>query len=455
MRQGRGRVRVGLAVVLGAGVVGWAGGAGAQTADDHAAATALVGQLEHDTTHATVTASAVQSAKAALERATRLRAAGDEPHARAADGLAIEWAQTARDLAKAADAETTAADLRHKAVDAQAQLERTKALVEEGITRVDAGLQAESSRRRRRRPDPDRIAIEAHEERSAGEEGGREEAPRRGRPEEAVEGGEVRREGRRRPGLAGPRSRLCLGLVGCGARQLRVAALDDRQRARRGTEATRERASRPRRMPGPRRSAHRPHAARRGGRRGGRAPRAAGPRGLRPRRRLRPPRPRDDGAGGCPEGPRGRERPGRDARGLARAPRRAGDELEERARVLKERLLPARSEAAPEREAARLVAAKALAFEARLLCDAGHLVAPDALGLDVADAELSCSTSDSPPAPTPPPSTTRPAPAPAASTSSPVHARLGPTTRARPTRCSPSSRPTAAGTRCATSAASS
>jgi hypothetical protein len=63
-------------------------------------------------------------------------------------------------------------------------------------------------------------------------------------------------------------------------------------------------------------------------------------------------------------------------------------ELEERARVVRERLLPARSEAAPEREAARLVAAKALALEARLLCDAGRLVAPDAAGLDVADAEV-------------------------------------------------------------------
>lgn len=161
MRQGLGRVQVGLAAMLGAGVVGWAGGAAAQGADNHAAATALVGQLEHDTAHAGVTAGAVESAKAALERATRLRAAGDEPHARAADGLAMEWAQTARDFAKAADAETTAADLRRKAVDAQDQLERTKALVEEGIIRVGR-LQAELQEAERT-PHPNRVAVEAHE----------------------------------------------------------------------------------------------------------------------------------------------------------------------------------------------------------------------------------------------------------------------------------------------------
>ena len=62
-------------------------------------------------------------------------------------------------------------------------------------------------------------------------------------------------------------------------------------------------------------------------------------------------------------------------------------ELEERVKVTRERLLPALSEpATPEREAARLVAARALTFEARLLCDAGRLVATDAAGLSEADA---------------------------------------------------------------------
>jgi colicin import membrane protein len=128
----RAHVAVGMAA---AGLLA-AGSATAQTADDHAAAEALVQQLEHDTAHTVVTADAVASAKGALERAIRLRAAGDEAHAKAADGLALEWAQTGRDLAKAADAEATAAELRRKAVDAQALLERTRAQVEEGIAHV-------------------------------------------------------------------------------------------------------------------------------------------------------------------------------------------------------------------------------------------------------------------------------------------------------------------------------
>jgi hypothetical protein len=135
--------------------------AAAQPADEHGAAEALVGQLEHDTAHAAVTGEAVANAKAALERATRLRTAGDEAHAKAADGLALEWAQVARDLAKAADAEATAADLRRKAVDAQAQLERTRAQVEEGIAHVGR-LQAELAEAEKG-PKIERTAVEVHE----------------------------------------------------------------------------------------------------------------------------------------------------------------------------------------------------------------------------------------------------------------------------------------------------
>lgn len=138
-----------------------AAGAGAQPADEHGAAAALVAQLEHDAAHAAVTGDAIAHAKDALERATRLRTAGDEAHAKAADGLALEWAQVARDLAKAADAEATAADLRRKAVDAQAQLERTRAQVEEGIAHVGR-LRAELAEAEKA-PKIERTAVEVHE----------------------------------------------------------------------------------------------------------------------------------------------------------------------------------------------------------------------------------------------------------------------------------------------------
>jgi hypothetical protein len=114
----------------------FAGTASAQGGDDHTAAAEIVKQLESSPARAAVAADALVHAKEALERATRLRSAGDEPHAKAADGLAREWAEDARDIARAAEAEAAAADARRKAVDAQAQVERTRALVEEGIARI-------------------------------------------------------------------------------------------------------------------------------------------------------------------------------------------------------------------------------------------------------------------------------------------------------------------------------
>ena len=108
----------------------------AQSSDDHAVASALVLKLEQDASQASVIATSVAGAKQALERATKLRGAGDEGHAKTSDGLAREWAETARDLARAADAEAKASELRRKAVDAQAKVERSRALVEEGIARA-------------------------------------------------------------------------------------------------------------------------------------------------------------------------------------------------------------------------------------------------------------------------------------------------------------------------------
>jgi hypothetical protein len=114
----------------------FAAAASAQGGDDHTAAAEIVKQLESNPARAALAADALVHAKEALERATRLRSAGDEPHAKAADGLAREWAEDARDIARAAETEAAAAEARRKAVDAQAQVERTRALVEEGIARI-------------------------------------------------------------------------------------------------------------------------------------------------------------------------------------------------------------------------------------------------------------------------------------------------------------------------------
>jgi hypothetical protein len=75
-------------------------------------------------------------ARAALARADTLRAAGDSSRARLADGLARDWAETARDANAAAEAEARAEAARRNALDAGATLERERALLEENVARV-------------------------------------------------------------------------------------------------------------------------------------------------------------------------------------------------------------------------------------------------------------------------------------------------------------------------------
>jgi hypothetical protein len=105
-------------------------------ADDHTSAQVIVLALATDPSRETVLAEALRETGDALARATAMRASGDETRAKAADGLALEWAETARDLARAAEAERAAAELRRKAIAAEAQVQRTRALVEDGLARV-------------------------------------------------------------------------------------------------------------------------------------------------------------------------------------------------------------------------------------------------------------------------------------------------------------------------------
>lgn len=68
---------------------------------------------------------------------------------------------------------------------------------------------------------------------------------------------------------------------------------------------------------------------------------------------------------------------------------RDADELEQRVRIARDRMLPASSgRATPEREAARAVAAQSLAMQAKLLCSAARLIAADAVGLSDAEGEV-------------------------------------------------------------------
>src|SRR5277367_4828639 len=65
-------------------------------ADERADTLALVSELKKDEPHKALLADILASADLSLDRAARLRALGDEVHARLADGLAREWAESGR-----------------------------------------------------------------------------------------------------------------------------------------------------------------------------------------------------------------------------------------------------------------------------------------------------------------------------------------------------------------------
>ncbi len=77
----------------------------------------------------------LEESKHALERAAGARRSGDIRHAEQLEGLSREWAETARDLVRAAAAEADAAALELAAADAGVQAERARALLEEAIAR--------------------------------------------------------------------------------------------------------------------------------------------------------------------------------------------------------------------------------------------------------------------------------------------------------------------------------
>lgn len=125
-------------------------------------ADAIVHDFPTDPAHRSAAATCLANATAAIERARRLRDVRDEAHAQAADGVALEWALAARDLARTVDLEAKAVQARHAALETEAQVERAHALVDEGIARVGR-LRAEIERIEREAA-PGRVAIERHDE---------------------------------------------------------------------------------------------------------------------------------------------------------------------------------------------------------------------------------------------------------------------------------------------------
>jgi hypothetical protein len=129
--------------------------------DDRAATQAILDELNRDTPHHAVVAESIARAQNALERGTRMRVAGDGPHAAQAEALARQWAETGRTRIRAAVAEEHALDVRRKALDTEGQVAKTREIVEEIIARTGR-LRAQIAVERDAGPHA-RIAVEVHD----------------------------------------------------------------------------------------------------------------------------------------------------------------------------------------------------------------------------------------------------------------------------------------------------
>lgn len=113
--------------------------------DDRGAAEAILAQVEKDPDTKEVTAEPVRRSRDALERGRRMRAAGDEKHAKLADGLALEWARVAQDLQKTVQTERRTRDLAARSADAGTQVDRERTQLEQRLAE-NGRLAAEAAR---------------------------------------------------------------------------------------------------------------------------------------------------------------------------------------------------------------------------------------------------------------------------------------------------------------------
>ena len=107
----------------------------AEPTSDKAIAEQILATAGSSSAEAALLKTPVDEAKKALDRARGARQAGDLPHAELLEGLAREWAETARDLARAAAMEADAGALASAASEATQRAERARMLLEEAISR--------------------------------------------------------------------------------------------------------------------------------------------------------------------------------------------------------------------------------------------------------------------------------------------------------------------------------
>lgn len=131
-----------VAVVLGAGLVALGLLASAGPRDDRASAESALAAFDTEAGALPLVRDPVKRSRDLLERARRMRQAGDDTHARLAEAAAFEWARVAQDLVRTADAEANAQGARSKAMDASSAAERERALLEQQLAQ-NGRLQAE------------------------------------------------------------------------------------------------------------------------------------------------------------------------------------------------------------------------------------------------------------------------------------------------------------------------
>jgi hypothetical protein len=118
--------------VIGAGLASSALG---EQPSDRAMTEQILAAAPSSSAQAALVRAPLEEAKKALERARGARQSGDTAHSELLEGLAREWAETARDLLRATTIEADAGALESAAAQAELRAERARALLEEAISR--------------------------------------------------------------------------------------------------------------------------------------------------------------------------------------------------------------------------------------------------------------------------------------------------------------------------------
>jgi hypothetical protein len=104
-------------------------------ADRHAAAEALLTQLEATPETRALAKDQIKRGRHALERARRARASGDHTHGVQLETLAVELGESGRDLLRTAKAEQSLSELETRTRELEARAVRARALVEQTVAR--------------------------------------------------------------------------------------------------------------------------------------------------------------------------------------------------------------------------------------------------------------------------------------------------------------------------------